>query len=263
MEFLEALLLGIIQGLTEWLPVSSSGHLVVAQELLGMSADENLLFDLMVHLGTVLAVLAYFRRELYDITRAVLTRKATDPRNDELRLLGYMMILGTIPIAAVGLIVSNSVGDVFTARMVGAALIVNAIVLVAAERRASGAKRGSVKPKDAIVVGLFQAVSIIPGISRSGFSICGGLLMGIEKEAAATFAFLLSVPTLLGAFAYGAATLDAQDAATGAMVVGLVSAFLVGVVAIDFLLKAIRAGRLWIFGAYCMALGVVALAISA
>lgn len=262
MEFLEALLLGVVQGLTEWLPVSSSGHLVIAQELLGMSADEHLLFDLMVHLGTVLAVCVYFRKELRGIVRAMLSRRGLDPRSDELRLLGFMILLGTIPIAIVGLIVSGEIGEVFTVRTVGIALIANAIVLVAAERRASGVKR-SVKPADALVIGLFQAVAIIPGISRSGFSISGGLFRGIEKEAAATFAFLLSVPSLLGAFAYGAMTLDAHDTEVGMMLVGLVSAFVVGVVAIDFLLKAIRAGKLWVFGAYCLALGAVALAISA
>ena len=262
MDFIEALLLGIVQGLTEWLPVSSSGHLVIAQELLGMSADEHLLFDLMVHLGTVLAVCAYFRRELHGILAAMFSRRGEDGRTAELRKLGYMILLGTVPIAVVGILVSGEVEEVFTMRMVGVALIVNAAVLVAAERRASASVRKSIRPADALVIGIFQAAAILPGISRSGFTISGGLFRGVEKEAAATFAFLLSVPALLGAFAYGAATLDTHGTEASIMIVGLVSAFVVGIAAIDLLLRMIRSRRLWVFGAYCVALGAVALALS-
>ncbi|MDH3366006.1 MAG: undecaprenyl-diphosphate phosphatase [Thermoplasmata archaeon] len=260
MDFLEALLLGVVQGLTEWLPVSSSGHLVIAQELLGMDAGEHLLFDLMVHLGTVLAVCVYFRKELFSILLAALTKRDCGPRRDELRRLGLMILIGTIPIAVVGLILTQEVERVFTVRMVGAALIVNAFVLVVAERRASNA-RSNAGLVDAIVIGVLQAVAIIPGISRSGLTISGGLLRGIEREAAATFAFLLSVPALLGAFALGVVSLDSHDTEVAMMIVGLASAFVVGVVAIEFLLKAVKAGKLWIFGAYCLILGVIALSL--
>ena len=247
--------------MTEWLPVSSSGHLVIAQDLLGLAADEHLLFDLMVHLGTVLAVIVYFRKELFSIAKAMLPGRGAAAGTHELRMLGYMILLGTIPIAIVGLLISGEVEDVFTVRMVGMALMVNALVLIAAEKLRLGARK-SVKTADAIIIGIFQAAAIVPGISRSGFTISGGLFRGIEKEAAATFAFLLSVPSLLGAFAYGAIALDAHDTGIGMMVVGLATAFVVGLVAIDFLLRAIRAGKLWIFGIYCIALGAIALAIS-
>ena len=247
--------------MTEWLPVSSSGHLVIAQDLLGLAADEHLLFDLMVHLGTVLAVCVYFRRELFSIAKAMLPSHGDDAGAHELRMLGYMILLGTIPIAVVGLLISGEVEDVFTVRMVGIALMVNAVVLIAAERLRLG-ERKSVRTVDALIIGVFQAAAIVPGISRSGFTISGGLFRGIEKEIAATFAFLLSVPSLLGAFAYGAVALDAHDTGIGMMVVGLATAFVVGLVAIDFLLRAIRAGKLWVFGVYCIALGAIALAIS-
>ncbi|UCE45039.1 MAG: undecaprenyl-diphosphate phosphatase [Methanobacteriota archaeon] len=262
MDIAEALLLGVVQGLTEWLPVSSSGHLVIAQELLGLSAEKHLLFDLMVHLGTVLAVCVYFRRELLGIVKAMLSTRGHGDRDEKLRMLGFMILLGTIPIAVVGLTLSENIEEAFTVRMVGIALIVNAIVLVVAERMASAGAKRAIRPVDALIVGLFQAAAIIPGISRSGFSISGGLFRGIEREVAATFAFLLSAPSLLGAFAYGAITLDAHDTDFGMMMIGLVSAFAVGIVAIDFLLKAIRAGKLWIFGVYCLALGALALAMT-
>ena len=258
MELIDALILGIIQGVTEWLPVSSSGHLVIGQEMLGLPAEENLLFDLMVHLGTVLAVCVYFRRELWNIVHALIPRSECGPERDQLRLLGAMIAIGTIPIAVVGLLVSGSVEDMFTIQMVGAALLVNAAVLIAAERIASDRKR-SVRALDALIIGVFQAVAIVPGISRSGLTISGGLFRGVERETAATFAFLLSVPALLGAFAYGVVMLERYDAEAVTMLLGMGTAFIVGLVSIDVLLRIVRAGRLWTFGIYCVVVGTMAI----
>lgn len=258
MEILEALVLGIIQGLTEWLPVSSSGHLVFAQELFGLPAGENLLFDLMVHLGTVLAVCVYFRKELWSILAAVVSRGGRSEQERQLRRLGGMIVVGTVPIAVLGLVISDGVEDLFDLRLVGIALLVNAAVLVFAERLSSGKKK-DVRLVDAVVIGMFQAVAIIPGISRSGFSISGGMVRGLQREMAATFAFLLSVPALLGAFAYGVTTLEPYEADAIMLLVGAVTAFAVGLVSIDYLLKAIRAGKFWIFGAYCVAVGMAAI----
>lgn len=254
MELIEALILGILQGVTEWLPVSSSGHLVIGEEMLGLPAEENLLFDLMVHLGTVFAVCLYFRKELLRIVRALIPRSECGPERDQLRLLGAMIVVGTIPIAVVGLLLSGDIEDIFSLRLVGLALIVNAVVLFTAERIASDKKR-SVRLIDAVVIGLFQAAAIVPGISRSGFAISGGLMRGVEREAAATFAFLLSVPALLGAFAYGVVALERYDAEALTMAVGLVSAFVVGLASIDILLRVVRAGGLWTFGVYCAVVG--------
>ena len=258
MELIDALILGIVQGVTEWLPVSSSGHLVLGQEMLGLPAEENLLFDLMVHLGTVLAVCVYFRKELWKIVHALIPRSECGPERDQLRLLGAMIAIGTIPIAVVGLLVSGEVEDIFTVRMVGAALLVNAVVLIVAERVASDRKK-SVRALDALLIGVFQAVAIIPGISRSGFTISGGLFRGVERETAATFAFLLSVPALLGAFAYGVLTLERYDAEAVTMLLGMGTAFVVGLASIDVLLRIVRAGRLWAFGIYCVAVGTTAI----
>ncbi len=258
MEILEAFVLGIIQGLTEWLPVSSSGHLVFAQELFGLPAGENLLFDLMVHLGTVLAVCVYFRKELWSILAAVVSRGGRSEQERQLRRLGGMIVVGTVPIAVLGLVISDGVEDLFDLRLVGIALLVNAAVLVFAERLSSGKKK-DVRLVDAVVIGMFQAVAIIPGISRSGFSISGGMVRGLQREMAATFAFLLSVPALLGAFAYGVTTLERYEADAIMLLVGAVTAFAVGLVSIDYLLKAIRAGKFWIFGAYCVAVGMAAI----
>lgn len=263
MDALEALVLGIIQGLTEWLPVSSSGHLVLAQEFFGLASGQNLLFDLVVHMGTVLAVCVYFRKELWRILRALFTpKRSRGPQEDALRTLGLMVLVGTVPVAIIGVLLTNAMEDVFTVGMVGAALIVNAGVLLSAWRFAGKGERRNVRLSDAVVISLFQAVAIIPGISRSGSTICGGMFRGLDREMAATFAFLLSVPALLGAFAYGFATLDSYDADPTMLLLGMTAAFVAGVVSIDYLLRVVRSGRLWMFAVYCAALGAVVLALT-
>jgi undecaprenyl-diphosphatase len=261
MEPIEALVLGVIQGLAEWLPISSSGHLVIAQELLGQTAGENLVFDLIVHLGTIVAVCVFFRKELRRIILSMLMAKARrGETEDALRKLGLLLLLGTVPAGVIGLLLAEGIEDVFDLRLVGVALIVNAVLLLVSERfgRRGARKRASVV--DAVVIGMFQAAAIVPGISRSGSAIGGGMLRGLERETAAVFAFLLSVPTLLGAFAYGMLTLDRFELALGESLIGFFSAFLTGVLSISYLLKAVRQGRLWVFAAYCLALGGIVLA---
>jgi undecaprenyl-diphosphatase len=261
MEPIEALVLGVIQGLAEWLPVSSSGHLVIAQELLGQTAGENLVFDLIVHLGTIVAVCVFFRKELRRIILSMLMAKARrGETEDALRKLGLLLLLGTVPAGVIGLLLAEGIEDVFDLRLVGVALMVNAVLLLVSERfgRRGARKRASVV--DAVVIGMFQAAAIVPGISRSGSAIGGGMLRGLERETAAVFAFLLSVPTLLGAFAYGMLTLDRFELALGESLIGFFSAFLTGVLSISYLLKAVRQGRLWVFAAYCLALGGIVLA---
>ncbi len=258
MDELQALILGIVQGLTEWLPVSSSGHLVISQELLGLPAGENLLFDLVVHLGTLLAVCVYFRMELWRVVRSLFMRKAArGAQEDLLLMLGLLLLVGTIPAAVAGILFSDVIEGIFDIRLVGFALIVNAAMLFLFERIGSKGSRKTTKLIDAIAIGTFQAVAIIPGISRSGSTIGGGMLRGLERETAAVFAFLLSVPTLLGAFSFGVLTLERfdTDLVTGA--IGLIAALGTGIVSIDSLLKAVRKGKLWVFGIYCVAVGTI------
>ena len=261
MDAFEALVLGIIQGLTEWLPVSSSGHLVIAEELLGLPASENLLFDLVVHLGTLLAVCTYFRKELGRIISSLMTPKAKrDPQREALRTLGLLLLVGTVPAAIVGVLLTNVIEDIFDLTLVGAALIANAGFLFVAQRLGSNGTRRNAKLLDAIVIGTFQAVAIIPGISRSGSTLGGGMLRGLEKEIAATFAFLLSVPTLLGAFFYGLVKLDSYDLNLTMALIGFVGAFAIGLASIEYLLKAVRANKLWLFSIYCAIVGAIVIA---
>ena len=261
MDALEALALGIIQGITEWLPVSSSGHLVISEELLGLPASENLVFDLVVHLGTLFAVLVYFRKELWRIVAAFFRRGvAKGSQEHELRILGALLLLGTVPAGAAGVLFNDAIGNVFDIRYVGFALIANAVLLFGFERFFSKGAKKKASPLDAIVIGVFQAIAIIPGISRSGSTIGGGMLRGLERETAAVFAFLLSVPVLAGAFTYGMLTLEKYEAALDTSAIGFVSAMLVGLVSIRYLLKIVRSGKLWMFSVYCAALGAAVVA---
>ncbi len=262
MDAFQALLLGIVQGITEWLPISSSGHLAITQELLGMDASENLVFDLAVHMGTLLAVCAFFRKELGRIVLAMLKPGDKGEEAKGLRTLGGLILLGTIPVAIVGFALSDRAEDLFSLPLVGAALLVNAAILLTAERMAKPQQRKTVHVRDAVIAGALQAVSIIPGISRSGSTISGGMFSGLEKEAAATFAFLLSVPALLGAFSYGLLTLDRYDVEMSTLVLGAAAAFVTGFVSIGYLLKAVRARKLWVFSAYCAVVGTAVLALT-
>jgi undecaprenyl-diphosphatase len=256
MDILEALMLGIVQGLTEWLPISSSGHLVIAEEALGLSAGMNLVFDLILHLGTLCAVVVFFRKELARIvTSIVKLHPAEGSQEEKLRFMGILLLIGTIPAAIAGVLFKDAIEQVFDIRYVGIALIANAIMLFSFERFWAKGTKKDAKLLDAIVIGLFQAVAIIPGISRSGSTISGGMLRGLERETAAVFAFLLSVPTLVGAFVYGFLTLNKFDTDLASSIVGFGAAFLVGLVSIEYLLKAVRSGKLWIFSIYCAVVG--------
>jgi len=256
MNPLQALILGVVQGLTEWLPVSSSGHLVIAQNLLGLKSSQNLVFDLVLHMGTLLAVVIFFRLELWRIVWSVLSwRSAKGPDQDQLRKLALLLIIGTIPAGIAGVLFKEEIENAFTIRLVGVALLVNAGILLTAWRFGSKGSRKSANLMDAIVIGLFQVVSILPGISRSGSTIGSGMLRGLEKETAAVFAFLLSVPVLIGAFAYGMASLPTYDTTLLAATIGFVTSFVVGLASIKYLLKAVKSGKLWVFSVYCLIVG--------
>jgi len=260
MNLLEAFILGALQGVTEWLPISSSGHLVLAQSVLDLDASQNLLYDLVVHLGTLLAVCVYFSKELGRIVISMLTkRERRDAQMNTLRTLGFLLLVATLPAAVVGVVLSPIIEDFFGVRNVGIALVVNGLLLFAFSKYGSSGTRRNATFKDAIVIGLFQAISIVPGISRSGSTLGGGMLRGLEREVAAVFAFLVSVPILVGAAAYGALTLDSYDLDIAVAITGLFVAFVTGLLSIQYLLRIIRAGRLWVFGVYCIILGLVAL----
>jgi undecaprenyl-diphosphatase len=261
---LQAIVLAIIQGISEFLPISSSGHLILVPRLLGWP-DQGLVFDIATHVGSLLAVLVYFRKELLALLRAVprlFTREALQPGTDAFLLLG--LGLGTIPAAVAGLLLSDFIaGEARNPRLVAANLIAFGVLLGIADR--VGRKRvelAGVGWRHVAVVGCLQALALIPGTSRSGITITGGLLTGLSRPAAASFAFLLYVPVMLLVTAKEVVDL-AQGAGEGLGAVPLLLGFgvsaLTSFAVIAFLLRWLQRRTLLVFVVYRVLLGVALL----
>ena len=248
---LKAILLGIIQGLTEFLPVSSSGHLVIFQDLFGFE-KHSILFDVFLHLGTLVPIVLVFRR---DIGALFTTRR---------RWL-LLLAAGTVPAVLVGGLFYRPIQNVFeTSWLVGILLLVNGAMLLAGSRLGATRKTRPAGWLHAAAVGIAQAVAILPGISRSGSTISTGLATGLDREDAARFSFLLAIPAIVLAVAYelwgvanGAELVD--RAMWGPIAVGTIVAMLVGYGALRALLVVVRRRRLAPFGWYCLALGLAVL----
>lgn len=262
MSYWEAILLGIIQGATEFLPISSSGHLILVPSLLGWT-EPPLTLVAIAHLGTLVAVLIYFRRDLWQITKAVLAglgQRAPMATPDA--RLGWYILAGTIPAGAAGLLLESFFDEVFGIPVAAAFfLLVTAALLVVGERLLTGRKQlAQLKLVDAVIIGLFQMVALLPGVSRSGSTITGGLWRGLDRPTAARFSFLLGIPAILGAGLL--AVLDLAQAGTSGdqlpfYLVTFATAALTGYACIYFLLAWLRQRSLYIFAAYCAVFGSV------
>ena len=269
MDVLTAVVLGIIQGATEWLPVSSSGHLAIAQYALGVRPP--VLFDLLLHVGTLAAVLSFFWDDwkravmaFFRLLRASLGGKQSAIRSmkdEPMQRLALLLVIGTIPIAVLGYAFEGWIEKSFTNMLfVSIALLVTGVFLL--PTGAYKGKRGirDIEPKDGVMVGLAQAAALFPGISRSGFTISAGLYLGLERRFAARYSFLLSIPAILGATVY-----HAVKVASGAieiesyMVIGMFVAAIVGYITIWPVLMAVRKSRFHFFSYYCFAIGLIVL----
>lgn len=259
-EFWEAIILGAVQGVTEFLPVSSDGHLVVTQALLksaglaSASERDHLHFDVLLHLGTLLAIVLVFWRELLVLV--------THPRR------AGLVVLASIPAAVIGLTVKDHIEKAFQSPlMAGVGFLVTAMFLFVGHRAGKILARLGREPRtleavtaaDALLIGGAQALAILPGVSRSGSTIATGVLLGISREAAAVFSFLMAVPVIGGAIllvgkdlAQGEGTIGRWDVAA----VGMVVSFVVGVVALKWLLRILSRGGLLGFSVYCLVAGI-------
>jgi undecaprenyl-diphosphatase len=251
----ESILLGIVQGLTEFLPVSSSGHLVLAQSVLPGFDGPAVAFDVLLHAGTLAAVLIYFRHDL--LTIAV---DCSRPREGGLRL-PLLLAVGTVPAAAVGVFFADAIRPLFTApRSASIGLLVTAFLLFLAWKIGTGGTRSveSLTVWAAFFIGIFQAVAIVPGISRSGATIAAGVFLGLSGQDAARFSFLLSIPAITGAFLLESGALKGMDSGVFYMA-GALAAALTGWASIAFLMKLLGRGRLLPFALYCLVLGSISL----
>lgn len=259
MSILAALALGVLQGVTEFLPVSSSGHLALAEHFFAVESP-GVTFEVFVHFGTALAVIVYFRRRVVAILCALASwALRREHARDDARL-GLLLILGTVPAAVVGVLFESRVEAAFdNPVLVSAMLIVTGIVLWSTRALPSGAGR-PVRPSDALLVGAAQAAAILPGISRSGATISAGLGLKLGRTAAAEFAFLLSVPVILGATAVNLGdALGAGSAFGPPIAVGTLAAFGSAVPAIAVLMRLVTAGTFHRFAYYCWGAGIAGL----
>lgn len=261
MSLIEAIFLGILQGATEFLPISSSGHLVLIPSLFNL-APPNLALISIVHEGTLLAVLLYFRRDLWEIVKAVLAGLAQrQPFATPESRLGWYIVIGSIPAGLAGLALEEFFEEVFGAPVVAAIfLLLTAALLVSGERLLSGKRPlEQMRWSDAIVIGLMQMVALFPGVSRSGSTITAGLWRGLDRGTAARFSFLLGIPAILGAGLLAIGDLLATDnLATqwSVFLVAFLAAAVSGYACIHFLLRWLRQRSLYVFAGYCVALSI-------
>ena len=263
MDWLQALILGVIQGLTEYLPVSSSGHLAIGSYLFGIEGSENLAFTILVHIATVLSTLLVLWREVVWLVNGVLKGKM----NDEMRYL-INIIVSMIPVGIVGVFFKDYVEEVFGSGLliVGIMLLVTAALLIFSYY-ARPRKKEKISMKDAFIIGIAQACAVMPGLSRSGSTIATGLLLGNKKEKLAQFSFLMVIPPILGE-----ALLDTMKAMKGAdvfggigtfpLLVGFLAAFISGCIACKWMIDIVKKGKLIYFGIYCAIVGVVTIVCS-
>lgn len=263
MSWLQALILGIIQGLTEFLPVSSSGHLEIGQALLGTSGEDNLMFAIIVHTATVLSTLVILWREVAQLFHGTFTTWQWNAEKDYVAKI----LVSMIPVFIVGMFFKNQVEALFGngLLLVGICLLVTALLLALSEwlqRRRQG-EGHEVGYKDAIIIGLAQACAVLPGLSRSGSTIATGLLCGVKKESVAQFSFLMVLIPILGeAFLDLLKLLQGEVTAQLGIVpalVGFVAAFVTGCLACRFMLEIVRRQRLIWFALYCAIVGTVAI----
>lgn len=259
MGVLEAIILGVVQGLTEFLPVSSSGHLQLAKELLGVEIENNLTFDVMLHAATVLSTIVVLWGEVWWLIKGLFSRGMNDEKSYFLKL-----VVSMIPVGVVGFLLRDKIDAMLASQyimvVVGAMLLLTSALLSFAYY-ARPRERATISMRDAFIIGLGQAVATMPGLSRSGTTIATGLLLGNDKSAVATFSFLMVLAPILGQTLLD--VVDGGFVVTGisveALVAGFVAAFVVGCLACRFMIGVVKRGKLIWFALYCAVVGLVAI----
>ncbi|MDC6365454.1 MULTISPECIES: undecaprenyl-diphosphate phosphatase [Flavobacteriaceae] len=259
MDIIDAIILGIIQGLTEFLPVSSSGHLELGKAILGANAlpEESLLFTVVLHFATALSTLIVFRKDVWEILKGLFQFKWNEETQFSLKI-----IVSMIPAALVGFFLEDFLEVFFDGAIiiVGIMLIITAILLYLADLAKTTEK--GVSYRSAFVIGMAQAVAILPGISRSGATISAAVLLGVDKTKSARFSFLMVVPLIMGKMAKDLLSGDVNFAGDQAIAMGagFVAAFIAGLAACTWMIKLVRQSKLSYFAIYCLIVGLIAIA---
>ena len=259
MEIIEAIVLGIVQGLTEFLPVSSSGHLQIAKALLGVEIEENLLFDVTLHAATVLSTIVVLWPEVKRLLGGIFSKHFNDEQAYVLKL-----VISMIPVGIVGFVFKDYIDAMLSSpyilTIVGAMLLLTASLLAFAYY-ARPREKEKISYRDAFIIGLSQAVATMPGLSRSGTTIATGLLLGNKKEAVANFSFLMVLAPILGELFLNVMKGEVVFGSVGIapMLAGFVSAFVVGCLACKFMIGIVKRGKLIWFAVYCALAGLVSI----
>ncbi len=257
MSVLQALLLGIIQGLTEFLPVSSSGHLELGHALLGVENHNNLLFAVVAHGATVLSTIVVFRKDIVSLLLALSSLKW----NNDTRYIFYLLI-SAVPVAVLGIFFKEEIESLFTGNLVfvGSMLLITAALL--AFTQFAKAKENELKLPDALIIGIAQALAVLPGISRSGSTIATGLLLGKKKNEIARFSFLMVLLPIIGANIIdlsGSNVSSLDSIGILPLFVGFIAAFISGLLACRWMISIVKRGKLIYFAVYCLIIGLIAI----
>ncbi|UDY25171.1 undecaprenyl-diphosphate phosphatase [Nocardioides sp. Kera G14] len=268
MNYLESVILGVVEGLTEFLPVSSTGHLTIAEKILGLPIDDDgvTAYTAVIQMGAIVAVLVYFARDIRDIVVGWFTGLVKPEKRGSIEhRMGWYVIVGSIPIGIIGLAAKDVIsGPLRSLWWVAGALILWSVVMVVAERvgrQDRGEKRLTMR--DAIVIGLAQCIALIPGVSRSGATISTGLLLGLDRVTATRLSFFLSIPALLAAGLYELKDVSGTGISAGQTIVGTLVAFVVAYAAVAWLLRFVAGHTIVAFVPYRVVLGAVLVALLA
>ncbi|MCQ2183441.1 MAG: undecaprenyl-diphosphate phosphatase [Bacteroidales bacterium] len=266
MDWLQAVILGLVQGLTEFLPVSSSGHLAIGRELLGVEASEDLVFEVAVHAATVLATIVVFRKQIWKYLKGLFKFQYNDETDYVLKI-----IVSMIPVFLVGVFFKDFVEELFSSILVvGFALLVTSALLFVSDRtdkfvdRTLPEPRGGISFKQALIIGVGQALAVIPGLSRSGTTISTGLICGVRREAVAQFSFLMVIVPILGEAFLDLVGGDVAASTIGTLplAAGFVSAFVSGLFACKVMISLVKKAKLRWFALYCAVVGLAVILIN-
>jgi len=261
MSYIEAIILGIVQGLTEFLPVSSSGHLELAKVIFGNETvpQESLTFTVVLHFATALSTIVIFRKDLVQIFKGLFQFK----KNEEFEF-SAKIIISMIPATIIGLLFEKELEAFFNGNvlLVGFMLLITGLLLFLADKAKNTNK--NVSYKNAFIIGISQAIAMLPGISRSGATISTSVLLGVDRTKAARFSFLMVVPLIFGKVAKDimGGAIDFSDENFGVMIVGFIAAFISGLIACNWMISLVKNSKLYYFSAYCFIVGTLAIGYS-
>jgi len=261
MDYFEAFLLGIVQGLTEFLPISSSGHIEISKVILGSSFDKNegLLFTIILHFATALSTMFIFRKDIIDVFKGLLTKKWNESKKFSLSIL-----ISMIPAVFIGLLYEDFINSLFNGSLilVAAMLYITGLLLFLSDFLKL--KNKEITYKNSFIIGLAQAIAILPGISRSGATIATSVIMGIDREKAARFSFIMVIPLIFGSMFKSMIDYDFNLESFNilSLLIGFISAFITGLFACKWMIRLVKSSKLYYFSIYCWIVGSIIVAYS-